>query len=65
VTDVGVLDKAVAILAAVEQRPLALAGLVEATGFHRATAHRLATALEAHGMLRPSETSPGPCSKRW
>ncbi len=51
-TDVGVLDKAAAILAAVEQRPLALAGLVEATGFHRATAHRLATALEDHGLLR-------------
>jgi DNA-binding IclR family transcriptional regulator len=51
-TDVGVLDKAAAILAAVEQRPLALAGLVEQTGFHRATAHRLATALEAHGLLR-------------
>ena len=51
-TDVGVLDKATAILAAVEQRPLALAALVDATGFHRATAHRLATALEAHGLLR-------------
>ncbi len=51
-TDVGVLDKAATILAAVEQRPLALAGLVEATGFHRATAHRLATALEEHGLLR-------------
>lgn len=51
-TDVGVLDKAAAILAAVEERPLALAGLVEATGFHRATAHRLATALESHGLLR-------------
>lgn len=46
------LDKAAAILVAVEQRPLALAGLVEATGFHRATAHRLATALEQHGLLR-------------
>lgn len=51
-TDVGVLDKAAAILAAVEKRPLALAGLVEATGYHRATAHRLATALETHGLLR-------------
>ena len=51
-TDVGVLDKAASILAAVEKRPLALAGLVEATGFHRATAHRLATALEDHGLLR-------------
>lgn len=46
------LDKAAAILAAVEQRPLALTGLVEATGFHRATAHRLATALAQHGLLR-------------
>ncbi len=51
-TDVGVLDKAAVILAAVEERPLALAALVEATGFHRATAHRLATALEDHGLLR-------------
>ena len=51
-TNVGVLDKAAAILAAIEQRPLALAGLVEETGFHRATAHRLATALEDHGLLR-------------
>ena len=41
-----------AILTALEQRPLALAGLVDATGYHRATAHRLATALEAHGMVR-------------
>lgn len=41
-----------AILGAVQSEPLALAGLAEATGFHRATAHRLATALEAHGMLR-------------
>ena len=55
-TNVGVLDKAAAILAAVEQRPLALAGLVEATGFHRATAHRLATALEEHGLLRRDGT---------
>ncbi len=52
VSDVGVLDKAMAILAALEQRPLALAGLVDATGYHRATAHRLATALEVHGMVR-------------
>lgn len=41
-----------AILTALEQRPLALAGLVDATGYHRATAHRLATALEVHGMVR-------------
>ncbi|HSL57520.1 MAG TPA: helix-turn-helix domain-containing protein, partial [Acidimicrobiales bacterium] len=52
VTGVGVLDKAVRILTAVEARPLDLAGLVAATGLPRATAHRLAVALEAHGMVR-------------
>lgn len=51
VSDVGVLDKAMAIIAAVQIEPLALAALVENTGFHRATAHRLATALEAHNIL--------------
>ncbi len=52
VSDVGVLDKAMAILAAVEREPLALAGLVAATGIARPTAHRLAVALEVHGMVR-------------
>jgi DNA-binding IclR family transcriptional regulator len=52
VSDVGVIDKAVAILAAVEGQPRALAGLVEATGISRPTAHRLAVALEVHGLLR-------------
>jgi DNA-binding IclR family transcriptional regulator len=47
-----VLDKAVTILGALEQGPLALAGLVEATGISRPTAHRLATALERHGVVR-------------
>jgi len=47
-----VLDKAVAILAALaEQGPLSLAGLVEATGLSRPTAHRLAAALEAHRLV--------------
>ena len=45
------LDKAVSVLDAVEGRPLSLAGLVEATGLSRATAHRLAVALELHGLL--------------
>ena len=49
---VGVLDKAVDILAALEREPLPLAGLVTATGLSRATAHRLATALETHGLVR-------------
>jgi DNA-binding IclR family transcriptional regulator len=52
VSDVGVIDKAMAILAAISVQPLALAGLVTATGISRPTAHRLAVALEAHGMLR-------------
>ncbi len=52
VSDVGVVDKAMAILAALEREPLALAGLVAATGIARPTAHRLAVALEVHGMVR-------------
>lgn len=45
------LDKAVSILDALESGPLSLAGLVVATGLSRATAHRLATALEAHRLV--------------
>ena len=52
VTGVGVLDKAVHVLRAVADRPLSLAGLQSATGLPRATAHRLAVALETHGLLR-------------
>jgi DNA-binding IclR family transcriptional regulator len=51
-TGVGVLDKAAAILAALEQSPLSLAGLVDATRISRPTAHRLAVALEGHGLVR-------------
>ena len=51
-TNVGVLDKSVAILAALAERgPLSLAGLVDATGLSRPTAHRLAAALEAHRLV--------------
>jgi len=49
---VGVLDKVAEVLAAVERGPLALAELSSATRLPRATAHRLAVALEAHGLLR-------------
>lgn len=52
VTGVGVLDKAVLVLRAVAERPLSLAALQSTTGLPRATAHRLAVALEAHGLLR-------------
>lgn len=51
VSGVGVLDKAVAILAALESRPLTLGQLVEGTGLSRATAHRLAQALGRHGLV--------------
>jgi len=52
VSGVGVLDKAVTILMALERQPLGLGGLVAATGISRPTAHRLACALEAHGLVR-------------
>jgi DNA-binding IclR family transcriptional regulator len=52
VSGVGVLDKAFTVLDALEERPRSLAELVDATGLSRATAHRLATALEAHGLVR-------------
>ena len=52
VSGVGVLDKAMAVLGAVEGSPRSLAELVEATGLSRPTAHRLAVALEAHGLVR-------------
>lgn len=51
VSGVGVLDKAISILDALEPTPLPLAGLVAATGLSRATAHRLALALEVHGLV--------------
>lgn len=52
VTGVGVLDKTVHVLRAVADGPLNLNGLHTATGLPRATAHRLAVALETHGLLR-------------
>jgi DNA-binding IclR family transcriptional regulator len=55
VSGVGVLDKAVAVLAAVEAGPRSLAELVEVTGVARPTAHRLSVALEVHGLLRRDE----------
>jgi len=57
VSGVGVIDKAVAVLAALETAPRSLSELVAATGFSRATAHRLAVALEAHGLVRRDEDS--------
>jgi DNA-binding IclR family transcriptional regulator len=48
---IGVLDKSVTILAAVAEGPRSLADLVDASSLPRATAHRLAVALEVHRLL--------------
>jgi DNA-binding IclR family transcriptional regulator len=60
---VAVLDKAVAILRAVADEPATLAELVSRTGLPRATAHRLAVALEGHRLVRRTTEgawAPGP-----
>lgn len=46
------LDKAVAVLDALEAGPSSLAALVERSGLARPTAHRVAVALEEHGLVR-------------
>ena len=51
ISGVGVLDKAVAILDALEAGPLTLAEVMAATALPRATAHRLVHALERHGLV--------------
>lgn len=57
VSSVGVLDKAVAVIRAIEQAgPQTLLELQHFTGLPRATLHRLAVALEAHGLLRREES---------
>ena len=48
---IGVVDKSVAILSAVGEAPRTLAELVDVTGLPRATAHRLAVALEVHRLI--------------
>lgn len=48
----GVVDKAVAVLEALVRGPASLGVLVERTGMSRATAHRLASALAVHGLVR-------------
>ncbi len=55
VSGVGVLDKAFSVVGALEAGPLGLGGLVEATGLSRATTHRLAVALEVHGMVERTD----------
>jgi DNA-binding IclR family transcriptional regulator len=55
VSGVGVLDKAIVVLHAVAASPTSLAQLQARTELPRATVHRLAAALEHHGLLRRDE----------
>lgn len=48
---VGVLDKAVAIASAVAAGPASLSELAARTGLPRPTAHRIAIAMEHHGLI--------------
>ena len=52
VSGVGVIDKAMLVLRSVADGPQSLNDLQASTGLPRATAHRLAGALEDHGLLR-------------
>jgi DNA-binding IclR family transcriptional regulator len=53
ISGVGVIDKAMRVVAALEtDGPHTLNELVDATGLSRPTAHRLAAALEKHGLVR-------------
>src|SRR5271163_1925072 len=48
---IGVLDKAMGVLDTIAESPCALAELCDRTGLPRATAYRLAAALEVHRLL--------------
>jgi DNA-binding IclR family transcriptional regulator len=50
-SSVGVLDKAVHVLDCLRAGPASLAELVDRSGLSRATAYRLAVALEVHGFV--------------
>jgi DNA-binding IclR family transcriptional regulator len=63
VSGVGVLDKSVLVIEAVQEGARTLAELTAATGLSRATAHRLAVALEAHNLLR--READGGCALGW
>lgn len=53
ISGVGVVDKVIAVLRALESNGASsLIELQDATGMPRATAHRLASALEDHGLVR-------------
>jgi len=52
VSGVGVIDKSMAVIDALSERPCTTAELMDRTGITRATVHRLASALEQHRMVR-------------
>jgi DNA-binding IclR family transcriptional regulator len=52
---IQLLDRAIAILHACEEGPASLNDVAVRTGLPRATAHRLAVALEDHGLLRRAD----------
>lgn len=52
---VGVLDKAISVIEALGSGACSLSELQQTTGLPRATAHRLAVALEMHGLVRRDE----------
>lgn len=51
VTEVGVIDKAVAILELAAASPVGIQQIVEQTGYSRPTVHRLVLSLVEHGLL--------------
>lgn len=51
---IGVLDKTVGLLEVLADGPLGLSAAAEAAGLPRATAHRLLSALVAHGLVARS-----------
>ena len=51
VSGVGVLDRSMALLDLLAERPLSLRSLAETSGLPRPTAHRLLVALESHGLV--------------
>jgi DNA-binding IclR family transcriptional regulator len=61
----GTLDKAMGIIALVTESPRSLADLIDGSGLPRATTHRLALALEAHGLLRRDRDGRFALGLRW
>jgi DNA-binding IclR family transcriptional regulator len=56
-SDVGVLDKMMLLLNELDASPASLPALSAATGLHRATAHRLLSAMAVHGLTRQDDAA--------